>query len=248
MNVQGELELTTGALELPSLVGHWDFSDISSLFLDSARTMPVTTDGDVVKGATDLSGNGNHLDAGAGDGLNFRTGIKNGLSVVENFGSTAKYLENAALNLGSPHAFVAVGRIPSAPLDALFGHSFISSQPGVGLQTNIQLIPTESRYFSTQAARVTSVLESPPTADVWHIWVFDMDGVLNPVYLENTFDVNNAAGALERAFGFRFMHDDNLGFGIWDSYGAEVYMFDGVFSSATRIALVNSLKTKWDIA
>ncbi len=70
---------------------------------------------------------------------------------------------------------------------------------------------------------------------------------VNPVYLENTFDVNNAAGALERALGFRFMHDDNLGFGHWDSYGAEVYMFDGVFSAATRVALVNLLKTKWAI-
>jgi hypothetical protein len=74
-----------------------------------------------------------------------------------------------------------------------------------------------------------------------------MNGVNNPVYLENTFDVNNAAGAIERASGFRFMHDDNLGGGSWRSYGAEVLLYDGSLSDEDRISVVNALKTKWGI-
>lgn len=39
----------------------YDLTDISTLWQDSARTMPATSVGQIVKGITDLSGNGAHL-------------------------------------------------------------------------------------------------------------------------------------------------------------------------------------------
>lgn len=71
---------------LPSNVAElqlWlDFSDVSTLFTDVAKTIPVTTNGDAIGAAEDKSGNGNDgLQAvGAAQPL-YQVAIQNGLSV-----------------------------------------------------------------------------------------------------------------------------------------------------------------------
>ncbi len=59
-----------------------DFSDITTLFLDAAKTMPVTADGDVIGAVEDKSGNGN--DATQATTANkplHKTAIQNSLSI-----------------------------------------------------------------------------------------------------------------------------------------------------------------------
>ena len=57
------------------LVALYDFSDVSTLFKDTARSNPCTTDGDVLKGVTDLSGNEMHLSASGATGFVYKTGV-----------------------------------------------------------------------------------------------------------------------------------------------------------------------------
>lgn len=231
------------------LQAHYDFSSITSLWTDTGRTVQVTSDGDGVRGVTDLSGQGNHLDDGAGGGPQFRTNIQNGLSVVENFAASTEFLENTGFNLGSPHSWICVARTP-ASVNVSFGNSIVHSTTFPGNSTDAQLSPfLTTRYFSDETVFVDSVLQTPPTTSRWTIFVFEMDGVNNPIYQENVFDINHTAGALTRVNGLRLMHDSNIGGGFWDSYLAEAEFYDtGALGDAFRVARVNQLKTKWNIA
>ena len=52
--------------DLASLVAWYDFTDTNALYTDAARTANVTTDGDLVRGVLDKSGNGWHIANGSG--------------------------------------------------------------------------------------------------------------------------------------------------------------------------------------
>ncbi len=59
-----------------------DFSDVIRLFIDAAKTTPVSSDDDLVGAAEDKSGQGNDLtQALTANKLKYKTGIQNGLSV-----------------------------------------------------------------------------------------------------------------------------------------------------------------------
>jgi hypothetical protein len=67
--------------DLSNLAFFYDFSDIASLFQDSAATTPVASNSDPIGYATDKSGNGRHfLQTTAGFRLTYKTGVQNGKS------------------------------------------------------------------------------------------------------------------------------------------------------------------------
>lgn len=66
-------------LSVSGLTAWYDFSDISVLWQNSARTTPVTLDMDPIGGVTDKSGAGNHLSqATSSKKPTWRSGIQNG--------------------------------------------------------------------------------------------------------------------------------------------------------------------------
>lgn len=72
-------------VDLPGLLGWYDYADPEILFTDSAKTTPVADDGDVIGAVEDKSGNGNDKIQAGADSLKplYKTGANglNGLSV-----------------------------------------------------------------------------------------------------------------------------------------------------------------------
>lgn len=87
---------------VPDLALWVDLSDISTLYQDAARTTPVTTNGQSIKGVTDKSGNGNHLDVTGSISPTYVTGSINGLSAADLAGGGGDdQLSRATLTQGS---------------------------------------------------------------------------------------------------------------------------------------------------
>lgn len=134
-----EIAFTTDPLEIPQLtneqqpssipglVAWYDFSDPTTLFTDTARTTPVTADGQAIAGVTDKSGNGFHLaQATAGSRPLYKQGIIGSPARdCARFDGTDDTLLATGTPLGSAvegvdYTIYVVGRCNATTLDDMF--------------------------------------------------------------------------------------------------------------------------------
>lgn len=95
---------------IAGLVAWYDFSDLTTLFQDDARTTPVTSDGDPIGGVTDKSGNGYHLSRStASEKPTYKTNSQNGKSVARYDGSDDTLL-NGSVPLAQPTTIIFVAK------------------------------------------------------------------------------------------------------------------------------------------
>lgn len=146
--------------EVTGLIGYYDFSDLATLFQDTARTTPVTTDAQTIKGVTDKSGQGNHLSNATG--VTYKAAIQNGKSVARLNGST-QWLGNAA-----PTGMVASG------LTAFFVGTRTGSPVG-GVMVNVFSGSVELRWDGAGTSQQITVntgggaVTTPSTVSGWHV-------------------------------------------------------------------------------
>ncbi len=99
---------------ISGLTAWYDFSNISTLWKDTARTSAVTADADIILGVTDLSGTANHLSE-ATNGPAYKTVIQNGHSVARFDGTNDRLFKDPLVaTISQPLTYFLVFKLNAA--------------------------------------------------------------------------------------------------------------------------------------
>jgi hypothetical protein len=221
-----------------------DFSDVSTLFTDSAGTTPVTADGQVVGKGTDLSGNNRHaLQAGA-DGLKpvYKTNIQNGRSVARFDGSDDLLTITIPADL-SCSLFLVAKKNSAASTTGKAVANF-----GTGDSATLYVKSSDGSGWLWYAAEGSAVAVFGGTPTGWTLLQLDFTSAdsatpnINGV-AGSAFDPNAAYGeATAMALG------GTVSVGLNGDYDiGEAWLFGSVLSGANATALRAALNTKWSI-
>ncbi len=240
------IRIRAGFTDVPELIaglGAWyDFSDISTLFQDTARTSPITATGQEILGVTDKSGAGAHMSE-ATTGPIYTTGIQNGRSV-------ARFTANTDTITATPYTWGAASTLfmvakkrtaPSASSVRLIniGLNVIYSASGESA--------TDYRFYRNQA--LATVTLTGATANAWGILTlaYASDSSLEVFYNGTsvvTMDPDNHAGSGRICLANEY--EDGTSGGDMD-YAEFVAYPSTAISSIDRSRVEHYLGSKWGI-
>ena len=220
----------------------FDFSDISSLFQDAARTTPVTADGEKIGGIADKSGNGKHASqATDGNRQTYKTSVQNGKSAVLCDGvANHRYAHNLTLGAKACTLFFAIS------MDAQAGYRGIYSSDGDGSanETNV-FSKMSANNWGTYGAGADRPANSNIQSAGWKLLT-----VSRVAAGTGTFYLNGVAdGTFTNSQGQS--STGHLGGGLGYSqeiagYVGEVLVFSRTLSDVERMSVEAYLTSKWD--
>lgn len=150
------LKVSFAPTDIAGLQADWDFTDITTLWKDTARTSAVTADADVILGVTDKSGTGKHLSE-ATNGPAYKTNIVNGQSVARFNGSSSNLRTSAFTAINQPvTTFVAL------KIQSVVAARTVTDGPSSHRFSAVYINSGSSRWASYYG---TAVIESPTTAN-----------------------------------------------------------------------------------
>ena len=218
-------------LDIAGLQLWLDFSDITTLFTDSAKTTPVTSDGDVIGAAADLSGNGNDTTQGttANKPLH-KTSIQNGLSVARFDGDNDELQLDSTIT-GSLSSVLVVLNVTNYSDNVFVGHDASNM---IRFQTN----GLEFRYSGDNDSVVIAI-------GAFALWEAIHNGTTLTPYkngaaisapIANTGDLNLSFIGARDAGASSYLGDI-----------AEILVYDSALSAPNRTLIETFLDNKWAV-
>lgn len=218
-----------------------DGSDITTLFTDSAKTTPVTSDGDVVGAWADKSGNGNDvLQTTTANKPLYKVNIKNNKSALL-FDGISDYLVNAFTQLSQPYNVIIV-----AQMNASIVNNGVSAYLFDGNDvTNRNLIFKDA----SGTPDCWSIYAGTPIQDGdcnsnWNVYFTLFSGVSSDLRINGTSVVSGDAGS-NNLDGITIACNYLTTSIFFKGYIAEILIYDPSISDANRSLLENYLNTKW---
>jgi hypothetical protein len=226
-------------LSLPGLAAGHDFSDLTTLFTDAARTTAAAADGDRLGGLTDKSGQGNHLaQSSASLRLTLKLAVQNGRSAGRSDG-TDDYLS------------VLLGASVSFPATFYLAWALRSNATanGWGLKSAADAIKNTVLAASLNVGNATLVQYSAYTA-AFHVLAVRMPASGSTV----TLNLNGGANVTGN-WGTAVSVADCITLGARGGGGGvpaaadygESWLYSGSHSDAQVAAMVGYLNGRWAI-
>lgn len=224
---------------IAGLTAWYDFSDLTTLFQDTARTNPVTADAQVIKGMTDKSGAAIHLSE-ATNGPAYKAAIQNGKS-VSRYDGINDVLSGAAAQTTTVYTMIGVLVVSggAGTTREIFGCAGAASGYGfraVSTNNRGQVLPG-----------VAECADNATTAS-WEIWVARHSAGASTFYVNGgtAIALTNAAsnpaapsGASTYVGGsFGAFHNGDVG---------ECLLYNSTLSLADVNTIGAYLGTKWGI-
>lgn len=237
-------------LSIPTLTGWYDFSDIATLFQDTARATPVTADAQLIGSVADKSGGGRHLARGGAAGTEpvYKAAIRNGRS-ISRWDSTKWMLSGTTFAADTEQTIIVVANnTGGTTLMSPWSRSNNTNNRFTGNWNNS--VNSLGAFFGTGAGSYSELWASATTGWVVVTTIVNNTGPISQVYGDRTLR-SSATGTpsvilgTQTAIGSRQIGSLSNGF---NSDIGEVLVFSTALGTADRVAAETFLKARWGTA
>lgn len=233
----GNVRLLSPA-DVGTVLAWYDLTDASTLFTDTARTTPVASDGDSIKGVTDKSGNGHHLSEASNAPI-YKQAIRNGKDVARLNGTNQHWSDTSFPSSALPLTVFAIGNATNTALNK----SVID-----GVTSRVAMGPVGSGLVQAWAGGSVRTPNAVSVEGGWHEFHASIANAASSVFVgvDGTEAVDNSAGSSPLA-GLRVGCDSTVGGSFFDGDLAHVVIVTGAMTSADRKALARWLGNEMNV-
>lgn len=231
--------------------GHWDFSNISTLWKDTAGTIPVTTAGDQIARVDDISGSGYHANTPIGSGTNrlFATNVQNAKSAIHFHPGATVSPTNAALVAGAlpttaqPNTIFSVFSFPAGITG---GSSAIYDGESGFRHGLVRKVNSNHLRIIGPSSTVADALNATSSTGVWNYTGVEFNSSSSAVYQNGSLTdsgLNIGTGSIKQLIlGNNSVFNAGMEF-----YLGEVLFYNRLLTSTERNAVHNYLGAKWGL-